>query len=130
MACRTIYSDFDVNLQVHPITKDVIKKTNENSVRQSLRLLLQTIFYDRRWHPEIGCNLNALLFGQLTSFQLYTTQEELKRIISYYETRITLQECTCQVSSTDEFKVQVRLVYYINMLDKTDTYVYTLNRIR
>jgi phage baseplate assembly protein W len=130
MSKRIIYSDFDVNLGLHPITKDVIKKTNENSVRQSLRLLLQTIFYDRKWHPEIGCNLNALLFGQLDAFQLYTTQEEISRIITYYEPRITLQECTCEVSPTDSFKVILRLVYYINMLDKTDTYVYTINRLR
>lgn len=130
MMNRIVYSDFDVDLQVHPITKDVIKKTNENSVRQSLRLLLQTIFYDRKWHPEIGCNLNQLLFGQLDEFQLFSAETELKNIITNYEPRIRIEELTCSVPSADSFKVQITLIYTIILLGKTDTFVYTINKLR
>lgn len=127
---RTIYSDFDVQFNVHPITKDIIKKTNEQSVRQSLRLLLQTIFYDRKWQPEIGCNLNDLLFGQLDQFQLFTTEEELKRIITKYEPRIELNEVSCSIDESRNFLIIIKIVYRIIMLDKTDTFIYTINKIR
>lgn len=127
---RTIYSDFDVQFNIHPITKDIIKKTNEQSVRQSLRLLLQTIFYDRKWQPEIGCNLNELLFGQLDQFQLFTTEEELKRIIIKYEPRIELNEVSCKIDETRNFLITIKIVYKIIMLDKTDTFIYTINKIR
>lgn len=127
---RIIYSDFDVQFNVHPITKDIIKKTNEQSVRQSLKLLLQTIFYDRKWQPEIGCNLNELLFGQLDEFQLYTTQEQVKAVIQKYEPRIELYDVSCTVDERNEFRVNIKLVYKILMLDKTDTFVYSINKVR
>ena len=113
---------------MHPITKDIIKKTNEQSVRQSLRLLLQTVFYDRKWQPQIGCNLNELLFGQLDAFQLFSTEETLKTIIKKYEPRIELQEVKC--TSDNSFSVTVKIVYRIIMLDKTDTFIYTINKVR
>ena len=125
---RTTYSDFDVQFNMHPITKDIIKKTNEQSVRQSLRLLLQTVFYDRKWQPQIGCNLNELLFGQLDAFQLFSTEETLKTIIKKYEPRIELQEVKC--TSDNSFSVTVKIVYRIIMLDKTDTFIYTINKVR
>ena len=126
----TVYSDFDVNLGLHPVTKDVVKKTNLESVRQSLRLLLLTVFYDRKWQPEIGCNLNRLLFGQLSDFVLYNTAEELKRLIGLWEPRVNIQELTVERSSTNDFVVVVRIVYSIVWLGLTDTFVYTINKVR
>lgn len=127
---RTIYSDIDVNLNMHPITHDVIKKVNENSIRQSLRLLLQTVFYDRKWQPAIGCNLNSLLFGLLDDFQLYSTEEQLRKVIEKYEPRIRIDELSCTISESNSYQVNVRMTYTILILDKTDTFVYTINKVR
>lgn len=125
---RTVYSDFDVQFGMHPITKDLIKKTNEQSVRQSLRLLIQTSFYDRKWQPDVGCNLNELIFGQLDQFQLFSTEETLKKVITKYEPRIELKQLSCTVN--DSYVVTVKIVYRVIMLDKTDTFIYNINKLR
>ena len=127
---RTIYSDIDVNLNMHPITHDVIKKVNENSIRQSLRLLLQTVFYDRKWQPAVGCYLNQHLFGLLDDYQLNSTEEQLRKVIEKYEPRVRIDELSCQVSDSNSYKVDIRMTYTILILDKTDTFVYTINKVR
>lgn len=125
-----IYSDFDVNLKINPITHDIIKKTNEESVKQSLKLLLKTSFYDRKWHPEIGCELDNLLFGQLDPFELYSTQENLKELITKYEPRIKINDINVSVSPKNQFAVIVTINYTIIVSNKTDTFVLTINRLR
>lgn len=125
---RVIYSDFDVNLGLHPITKDVIKKTNENSVRQSLRLLLQTIFYDRKWQPEIGTNLNQILYNQLDDFMKYSLQDQLRKVIEKYEPRILLNDISIEYDELGS--VKIRLVYTILILDAADTFVYEITKLR
>ena len=125
---RTIYSDFDVNLSIHPVTRDVIKKVNENSVRQSLRLLIQTNFYDRIWQPAIGSNLNQIHFGLMDDFQRYSLQEQLRRVIEQHEPRVRLDEVSVEYDELGS--VKIRLVYTILILDATDTFVYELTKLR
>lgn len=128
MSERVIYSDFDVDLSMNPVTHDVITKTNENSVRQSLRLLLLTNFYDRKWEPLCGSNLNQILYNQLDDFMKYSLQEQLRRIISDWEPRVRLDDIT--VETDDLGHIKIRLVYTILMLDKTDLFVFELTRLR
>lgn len=128
MAIRTIYSDFDTDLTMNPILRDVIVKTNENSIRQSLRLLLQTNFYDRKWNPMIGCNLNRIHFGLMDPFEKYSLQEQLRKVIEEHEPRIRLDSIT--VEYDDLGSVKIRLVYTILILDATDTFVYELTKVR
>ena len=62
MINNIIYSDFDVTFKKNALTGDVIKKNNLEDIRQSIGLLLQTNFYERKWHPEIGSYLPIFSF--------------------------------------------------------------------
>ena len=59
---RVIYSDFFTDFSPHVNTGQLNKKTNEDAVKQSVRNLLLTDFYERPYQPKIGSNLKALLF--------------------------------------------------------------------
>ena len=124
------YSDFDTQFRANPVTKDVVKKTNENSIKQSLRLLLMTSFYDRKWHPEIGCNLNEVLFNQLDDYLLFTTGESVKNLIGRYEPRVEVLDVVCKVSDINAYIVEIIITYKILVTDETDTFIYTINRVR
>lgn len=130
MAETVYYSDFDVNLRMNPVTKDVIKKTNIQAIRQALKLLLMTSYYDRKFAPDIGTALRDLLFKQLDDFTLYSVSEQLKKSIGAYEPRIHIDELTCTVSEINRFQVEIKITYTILAIGKTDTYVYSINRIR
>ena len=56
------FTDFDLSFAANPVTKDILFANNENAVKQSIRNLIQTINYEKKFHPEIGCQITGLLF--------------------------------------------------------------------
>ena len=57
-----IYKDLNLNFSANPVTQDVTTVTDVISVKRSIRNLLLTNHYDRPFHPEIGSNIQHLLF--------------------------------------------------------------------
>ena len=57
-----VYKDLNLDFQQNSATKDVIKITDVESVKRSVRNLMQTNHYEKPFHPEIGSNLRAMLF--------------------------------------------------------------------
>jgi phage baseplate assembly protein W len=128
-----VYSDFDVTFRKNAMTGDVIKKTNVDDIRQSLYLLFNTSFYDRKWHPEIGSYIPQLLFNQDDQYIKDIVKDQVRKLIETYEPRITLEDIWIgHESKEDEVrgKVTVRVSYFINILNYKDTYIYTITRLR
>ena len=86
------YSDFDISFLKNPKSKDVYKLTDLQSIKQSLRNLLQTNLGERLFQPEIGINLRALLFENSSDAALaLTLQEDVKILIRNYEPRVKVE---------------------------------------
>ena len=128
-----VYSDFDVNLKMNRLTGDVVKKKNNDDIRQSLGLLLNTRFYDRKWHPEIGSYLPTLLFEQDDDFIKTVLKEQIMTLIENYEPRVTVESIEITHENlADVFhgKIIIRIHYIINIINVKDTYVFSANRLR
>ena len=61
-----IYQDLDLDFQINSATKDIQKLTDVESVKRAVRNLINTNHYERPFHPEIGSNLRAMLFENIT----------------------------------------------------------------
>ena len=48
-----IYRDLDLDFQFNSATKDIQKLTDVESVKRSVRNLINTNHYERPFHPEI-----------------------------------------------------------------------------
>ena len=57
-AVRT-YTDLDLDFTRHPVTNDVVKIEDVNAVKRSVRNLVNTQFYERPFHPELGCGVRS-----------------------------------------------------------------------
>ncbi len=57
-----IFSDLDFNFTAHPVTKDVSRRYDENSVKTALKNLILTRNYERPFHSEIGSPIRSLMF--------------------------------------------------------------------
>lgn len=87
------YSDFDVSFLKNPKTKDVYKLKDLESIKQSLRNLMQTNLGERLFNPSIGINLRSLLFENMNDMALIVTmQEDIKILIRNYEPRISVTD--------------------------------------
>lgn len=128
-----VYSDFDVTFRKNIMTGDVIKKTNIEDIRQSLYLLFNTKFYDRKWHPEIGSYLPQLLFNQDDDYIKNIIKSQIELLIGTYEPRITIEDIWVgHENDMDKVlgKVTIRIRYHVNILNYDDTYIYTITRLR
>ena len=59
------YVDLDLNFTRHPVTNDVVKIEDVDAVKRSVRNLVNTQFYERPFHPEMGCGVRDLLFEKI-----------------------------------------------------------------
>ena len=85
-----IYSDFFDNLDFHPIRGDLVRKTNEASVSQSIRNILRTSYYERLYDPRFGANLRGLLFENFSPFLEIQIKTQITNAIENYEPRAEL----------------------------------------
>ena len=112
---RRVYKDLNLNFSTNPVTQDVTIVTDVNAVKRSVRNLLLTNHYDRPFHPEIGSNVQALLFenfGPITGNQLARQIEEL---IVNFEPRANVESVECfPVPDTNTY--DVRIYFYVENL--------------
>ena len=84
---QVIYSDFDNLFVTNPITKQLNRKVNRNAVKQSVKNLVLTDFYERPFHPEIGSDVRAVLFEPFTSHLQEQIKDAVVNVITNYEPR-------------------------------------------
>lgn len=82
------YSDIDMNMGYHPLTKDLRKKTKEDSIKQSVRNLLLTSPGEKLFNPGWGCNLRGFLFEPITEMAVIEIKESVELSLKNYEPRI------------------------------------------
>ena len=61
-----IYKDLNLDFQINTATKDIQKITDVESVKRAVRNLVNLNHYEKPFHPEIGSNLRAMLFENLS----------------------------------------------------------------
>ena len=61
-----IYKDLNLDFQKNTATKDIQKITDIEAVKRSVRNLINLNHYEKPFHPEIGSNLRAMLFDNMT----------------------------------------------------------------
>jgi len=110
-----VYKDLNLNFGINPVTSDVTTVTDVNAVKRSVRNLLLTNHYDRPFHPEIGSNVQALLFenfGPITGNQLSRQIEEL---IANFEPRARVESVEC-FPLPDTNTYDIRIYFYVENL--------------
>ena len=84
------YSDLDLDFIVHPVTKDISKKFNDDAIRRSVRNLLLMVPYDKKFHPEIASSVTNLLFEPLTGLTATLVKNAIVNTLENFEPRVTI----------------------------------------
>lgn len=84
------YSDLDLDFVANPITGTVPRKLNEESVKRSIRNLVNLNRYEKPFHPEINSGLRSLLFELVTPANAVILQRRMIELIARHERRIEL----------------------------------------
>lgn len=69
------YSDFFTSFQAHPDTKQLLVKTDERAITQSIRNLILTNRGERPFENSIGSNVRFMLYEQISESSDDTIKE-------------------------------------------------------
>ena len=92
---RRVYKDLNLNFSTNPVTQDVTIVTDVNAVKRSVRNLLLTNHYDRPFHPEIGSNIQNLLFQHFGPISGYQLSRAIEEMIENFEPRARVETVEC-----------------------------------
>jgi len=87
-----IYKDLNLDFQQNTATKDIQKITDVEAVKRSVRNLINLNHYEKPFHPEIGSNLRAMLFENMTPQMNQLISKQVEQVITNYEPRARLVE--------------------------------------
>jgi phage baseplate assembly protein W len=126
-----IYSDFQTNFTMHPIKKDLTKLVNEDAVKRSIKNIVMTNFYERRFRPRFGANIRKYLFENITPLTLRAIQSDITASIETFEPRANLIDVKVS-SANDSNEVDIAITFTtINRLQPVIvTATVGLNRVR
>ena len=91
-----IYKDLNLGFQQNTATKDIQKLTDVEAVKRSVRNLINTNHYEKPFHPEIGSNLRAMLFQNITPQMTHLITKTIELLINNYEPRCRLVQVNTQ----------------------------------
>lgn len=126
---RVIYSDVNVNFDLHPISNDVSRQVNENAVIRAIKNLVFTDFYERPFKPSVGCNVRKLLFENFTPVTQTLLKTTIEETIRAYEPRASL--IAVDVTSFEDLNsVTITITFSLINREEPITIDLFLDRIR
>ena len=124
-----IFKDINLSLARHPITGDIASLTNVEAVKRSVRNLVNTNFYERPFHPEIGSNVRSVLFEPVSPVVAAILERHVRDVIENFEPRAELIDVVVSDNAdANEYRVQIKF-YIVNSSDIVDMNIF-LERLR
>ena len=87
-----IYKDLNLDFAQNTATKDIQKISDVEAVKRSVKNLINLNHYEKPFHPEIGSNLRAMLFENITPQISHYIGKQIDLLIKNYEPRCRLTQ--------------------------------------
>lgn len=88
VATKDIYADLDIFFRKHPITGDIVRKTDTDAIKRSVRNIVLTNKFERPFKPNFGGSIRNKLFELNTDRQLNRMRRNLAKEIEQLEPRV------------------------------------------
>ena len=107
-----IYKDLNLDFQQNSATKDIQKITDVESVKRSVKNLINTNHYEKPFHPEVGSNLRGMLFELMTPQMNHLITKQIEQLIKNYEPRCRLVQVFTQ-SMIERNGYSIQISFYV-----------------
>lgn len=125
---RSQYSDIDLMFTPKP-SGDIYKKLDAAAVKQSVKNLLLTNFYEKPFEPNYGGNLNAFLFALDAEFNESEVKRRVFNAIENYEPRARALACDAKINGANNSISVSVLVRVVSTNEEVNVNV-SLTRVR
>ena len=123
------YVDLDLDFTRHPVTNDVVKIEDVEAVKRSVKNLVNTQFYERPFHPELGCGVRDMLFENFTPLTRIFLQRKIEEVITNYEPRASLEQVAVD-DDQDKNRLVVDIYFYVQGVADPVSVTTFLQRLR
>ena len=106
------FKDIDLDFGRNVVTNDVNTVTDVIAIKRSVKNLIQTNFYERPFHPELGCGVRELLFENFTPITGVFIKRKIAEVFGNYEPRVTLNSIRLD-DDQDNNRLVVDIYFYI-----------------
>lgn len=122
------YSDINMLFEANPNTGDIYKVKDAGAVKQAIRNIVLTNYYERPFSPFTGGNLRALLFENITPFSINQAKAQIQKAIENSEPRASLMS----INITDDGAngLDVTIVFRVKETQQLDKITISLERLR
>ena len=126
---NNLYSDLNLNFNKNPATKDIAKLKDVEAVKRSVRNLILTNRFERPFHPEIGSDIRALLFENMTPTIQTLLTDRIKDVLDTYEPREVLNDVIVS-GDMDLNQYGVTIKFYVREVPGIQIVTEFLQRLR
>ena len=124
-----IYKDLDLDFGRNTVTNDVNKLTDVEAVKRSVRNLINTNHFERPFHPEIGGNVRALVFENMTPLTALNLQRKIEEVLSNFEPRAKITQIIADPDmDRNGYRLEIR--FYVIGIQNPITVETFLERLR
>lgn len=116
-------------MKIHPIRKDIIPLKDDAAIKNAVKNLLVSNFYERPFQDDLGANLRGLLFepaGLLTTLKI---KDNIKSVIKKYEPRVALTDISVNNMESDN-SYHINVNFNIKEYDTASGVEIILRRLR
>ena len=124
-----IYKDLDLDFGRNTVTNDVNKLTDVEAVKRSVRNLINTNHFERPFHPEIGGNIRALLFENMTPLTALNLQRKIEEVLNNFEPRAKITQILAD-PDIDRNGYRLEIKFYVIGIQNPITVETFLERLR
>ena len=124
-----IYKDLDLDFGRNTVTNDVNKLTDVEAVKRSVRNLINTNHFERPFHPEIGGNVRALLFENMTPLTALNLQRKIEEVLNNFEPRAKITQILAD-PDIDRNGYKLEIKFYVIGIQNPITVETFLERLR
>ena len=124
-----LFSDFLDDFSPHPITGDIVRIKNENSIKQSVKNLVLTSLGERPFQPFVGSSIYTSLFEPNDFILADSIRFNIENTLTNNEPRVKLVDVSL-LQDPDNNSISVNIVFVILNTQNVQTLNLILKRVR
>tara|TARA_B100002019_G_scaffold177735_1_gene153453 strand:- start:902 stop:1306 length:405 start_codon:yes stop_codon:yes gene_type:complete len=106
------FKDLDFNFTRLSTTSDVARKSDVEAVKQSMKSLIQTRYFERPFQPYLGSSIADLLFENNTPMTRRLIEKSIREVIDNHEPRARIEDVQV-FDEADTNTYRVRIFFYV-----------------
>ena len=123
------YRDIDLSFGRNAVTGDINVLDDAEAVKRAVRNIIQTNHFERPFHPEIGGNVRALLFENMTPLTALNLQRKIEEVLNNFEPRAKITQILAD-PDIDRNGYRLEIKFYVIGIQNPITVETFLERLR